>query len=73
MSNQVILWSMLIVPLMTLIFMPREDIKRYMPAGLLVTLTSILAYDIGISYGCWALRETTYPLAVIPTFFMDFF
>jgi hypothetical protein len=34
-TNQVMLWGMLIVPLLTLFFMPREDLKRFMPVAFL--------------------------------------
>lgn len=68
MSNQVILWISLIVPWLTLFFMPKESIKRFLPAGLLATLLSIVFTEIGIANGWWAIRETTYPLAVMPSY-----
>ncbi len=34
MSNQILLWSVLILPWLTLFFMKKEDIKRLMPASL---------------------------------------
>ncbi|MBP2642858.1 MAG: hypothetical protein H6Q67_745 [Firmicutes bacterium] len=68
MSNQVILWISLIAPWLTLFLMPRESIKRYLPTGLLVTVLSIIFTEIGIANGWWAIRETTYPLALIPSY-----
>lgn len=68
MSNQLILWGLFIVPWLTLYFMPRDDIKRFMPAGFLATLLCVILTEAGISNGWWYIRETTYPLALIPTY-----
>lgn len=70
MSNQVILWSMLIVPWLTLFFMPKEDIKRYMPAAIFATATAILISDTGVRLGIWIIKETLYPLSqVLPHYY----
>ena len=68
MSNQVILWGTLILPWLSLLFMPREDIKRYISVGFLSTIFCIIVIETGIRYAWWAIRETTFPLAVIPTY-----
>jgi len=48
MSNQLILWLMLIVPWLTLFFLKKEGIKRYISVtiftALLVTIVSEMAY-----------------------------
>lgn len=62
MSNQAILWSMLILPWFTLFFMKREDIKRYMPVALFAAITSILIVEVGDTLKWWAVKETAYPL-----------
>lgn len=61
MSKQVILWSSLIIPWLTLLFMKRENIKRYMPVALLAIVTSVLIYDTGITFGLWIIQETVFP------------
>jgi hypothetical protein len=61
MSNQWISWSMLIVPWLTLFFMPRRDIKRWMPVALLASVTSTMIADIGTALGFWAVREAAFP------------
>lgn len=73
MSNQAILWGTLILPWLTLLFMPKEDIKRYISAGFLSTIMCIIVIEAGIRYGWWAIRETTFPFAVIPTYAYGFF
>jgi hypothetical protein len=67
-GNQVLLWSTFIIPWMTLFFMSQKDIKRFLPAGFLVAILCIIFTEIGIANGWWIVRETTYPLAVIPTY-----
>ena len=68
MNNQLILWSAFIIPWLTLFFMPKEDIRRFLPAGLLVSLLCVILTETGVSAGWWTIRETTYPLAMIPTY-----
>lgn len=62
MSNQVILWSMIILPWFTLFLMRKEDIKRLMPVGLFAALTSIIFVEAGQTLGLFVYGETAYPL-----------
>ncbi|WP_371370982.1 hypothetical protein [Sporomusa aerivorans] len=67
MSNQVILWAMLL-PWLTLFFMDREDIKRFMPMALLTAVTGAIIVEAGITLQLWGVRETLYPLNQIPPY-----
>ncbi|MDD4766077.1 MAG: hypothetical protein PHF87_00640 [Desulfotomaculaceae bacterium] len=49
MNNQLILWSMMLLPWLTLFLMKRDDLKRFMPVGLLGAITSMIAAEAGIS------------------------
>ena len=70
MSNQVIQWSMLIVPWLTLFLMKKEDIKRYMPVALFATVLSTIIHDVGTTLGFWSTRESTFPFyQMFPYFF----
>ncbi|MBP2660570.1 MAG: hypothetical protein H6Q69_3602 [Firmicutes bacterium] len=62
MSNQMILWSLIIVPWLTLFFMKKEDIKRFTPVGLFSALTSIIVVEVGQTIGLFTYGETSYPL-----------
>lgn len=62
MSNQLVLWSILILPWLSLIFVPQKDIKRYMPAALFTALTNIIIVDMGVSWNWWTIKESVYPL-----------
>ena len=67
MNNQALLWSMLVLPYLTLFFMKRTDLKHYMPVGIFAALTSVLIGDIGVTYGIWVHQQTAYPFnSVMP-------
>lgn len=73
MSNQVLLWGTLIIPWLTLLFMPKNEVKRYLSAGFLSTILCIIVIETGIRHAWWAIRETTYPFSVMPTYVYGFF
>lgn len=62
MNNQILMWSMLFLPWLTLFFMNKEEIKRFMPVALFSALTSVLVVETGESLGWFIYGETTYPL-----------
>lgn len=68
MNTQILLWSMIILPYLSLLFMKKEDAKRYMPVGIFAALTSILIGDIGVTFGIWVHQQTAYPLNSIMPF-----
>ena len=68
MSNQTILWGTLLLPWVTLLFMPKDDVKRYLPAGLLCVFLSIIFQEAGVTHGWWYFREYTYPFVMLPTY-----
>lgn len=70
MTNQVFSWSLFIVPWLTLLFIKRDDIKRYMPVAILAALLTTVIHDIGINLGFWMVRENAFPLyEMLPYFF----
>lgn len=62
MSNQVMLWGMLIVPLLALFFIPREVLKRFIPVALLSIVSSLLVVQVGEGLEWWHFKEAAYPL-----------
>jgi len=62
MSNQIIVWSVLIVPWFSLIFMSKEEIRRFMPLALFTMVVTSITIEAGITLNLWSIRETTYPL-----------
>jgi hypothetical protein len=62
MSNQVLLWLVLLLPWLTLFFIPKEAVKRLMPVALFSALTSVLAVELGENLGWFVYGEAAYPL-----------
>ncbi len=62
MGNQILQWSMFILPWLTLFFMKKEDIKRYMPVALFATVMSIIIHDVGVTLRFWTLGASVFPL-----------
>jgi len=69
-SNQVIHWSMLIVPLLTLFFMKKEEINRYVPVAVFATVLTMIILDIGITLGIWVVRESVFPFNEIFPYYL---
>lgn len=68
MSNQALLWAMLVVPWLSLFFMKKQDIIRYIPAGLFSSFLLTITQEVGVANGWWYFRETIYPFAVFTPF-----
>ncbi len=62
MNNQILMWSILVLPWLTLFFMNKEDIKRLMPVALFSALASVFVVEMGENLGWFVYGETTYPL-----------
>ncbi|HMM19947.1 MAG TPA: hypothetical protein PKA10_04335 [Selenomonadales bacterium] len=62
MSNQVLLWSILVLPWLSLFLMSKENIKRWMPVALFSALTSVLVVELGENLGWFVYGEAAYPL-----------
>jgi len=66
MRNQILHWAMFIIPWLSLFFMKKDEIKRYMPVALAAIITSILIYETGIAFRWWVIGEYAYPLHLMP-------
>jgi hypothetical protein len=61
MSNQVLLWILLVLPWFTLFFMPKSARKRFMPVGQFSIITCILFVEMGQTLGWFVWAEAAYP------------
>ncbi len=66
MSNQLLQWAFFIVPWFSLFLMKKDAVKRLLPVALLAALTSIIIYELGITFRWWTVREMTYPFHLMP-------
>ncbi|MGR3764133.1 hypothetical protein [Rossellomorea sp. NS-SX7] len=51
--KQIILWSLLILPLASLFFLKMDIIRKYMPVALFMIVIHTLAYQAAYYYGWW--------------------
>lgn len=73
MSTQTVAWSVIIIPWLTLFFMKKEDVKRFMPVALFAIVSSTIIYESGITFKMWSTRETAYPLSqMLPSIYGAF-
>ncbi|MEW9674246.1 hypothetical protein [Ammoniphilus sp. 3BR4] len=71
---KLILWLMLIIPWLSLFFINKHSLKRFMPVGILAALLITLILEIGYVYNWWTILEgilpwehfITYPLTYGP-------
>lgn len=73
MSNQLVSWSLFIVPWLTLFFMKREGIRHYITAALYTVVSSAIIYDLGLKLGWWAILNPTYPFYSLQPFIYGLF
>jgi hypothetical protein len=73
MNNQLISWSLFIVPWLTLFFMKREGIRRYITAALYTIVSSTIIFDLGIKLGWWAVLNVPYPFYSLQPFIYGLF
>jgi hypothetical protein len=65
MLNKMIMWSMLIVPWLTLFFMDRQSIKRYMPVAVFTSFMVTVIFEIGHAFDWWVLLDQIVPWGYI--------
>lgn len=51
--NQIILWSVLVIPLLSLFFVGQSYLRRYMPVALFATVVNTLIYQAAYHYNWW--------------------
>jgi hypothetical protein len=68
MSNQTLLWASFVISWLSVIFLKKEDLKRYMPVALLGALLSTIVIETGITLHWWSTKETVFPFVNMPIF-----
>lgn len=62
---QLFLWSGLIIPWLSLFFIDKHSIKRYMPVAIFVSLLLTILYEIAYTYKWWLLKQYIVPWGYI--------
>lgn len=73
MSNQFFLWSTLIFPWLTLFFVKKDELKRFLPVSWFTIVINTIFYEVGITINFWKIREATYPFTEMPPYFFGFY
>lgn len=55
--SQFILWMMLIVPWLSLLFLKKESVKRFLPPAILASLLVTIVFEIGYVLKWWVVVE----------------
>ncbi|WP_251550292.1 hypothetical protein [Neobacillus muris] len=61
MLNKIILWVIFIGPWLTLFFLKKEDIKRFMPAAIFATFLMVLYNVYAFNEKHWVINEAIFP------------
>jgi hypothetical protein len=51
--QDIILWTLFVIPWLSLVFINRSDLRRYMPVALFVTVINTLIYQVAYYYNWW--------------------
>ncbi len=62
---KVLLWMILILPWLTLIFIKKSTIKRFMPVTILTALITTILFEIAYTYKWWILHIDILPWGYI--------
>ena len=68
MSSQTFLWGSLILPWLSVFFLSKEDLRRYMPVALFSVLVTTIITEVGTTLALWRPTETIFPLVSMPPF-----
>jgi hypothetical protein len=55
--NQILLWASLILPWFVLLFLKKQGVKRFFPAGLFGALLLTIIFQIADNYQWWKVEE----------------
>lgn len=63
---------MFFIPWLSLFFMKKEEVKRWMPVAVFAALLSMVIHDIGVTLGFWATLEAPFPFYQILPYYLGF-
>lgn len=66
------MWSMFFIPWLSLFFMKKKEVKRWLPVTLFAVVLTTIIHDIGTTLGFWATRESTFPFYQMLPYYYGF-
>jgi hypothetical protein len=71
--NQILLWSLLVLPWFALIPLNEHDVKRFFPAGLFGALVLTIIFQIAENFKWWEIKENIFILSNTTSFVYGLF
>lgn len=68
MSNQTLLWASFVISWLSVVFLKKEDLRRFMPVALFSALLTTIVMELGISLNWWQQAETVFPFISMSIF-----
>lgn len=68
MSNQTLLWASFVFSWLSVLFLKKAELKRYMPVALFGALTATIVVEAGVTFNWWITKETVLPFVNMPIF-----
>jgi len=59
--KKLILWGMLIIPWLSLFFINKHSLKRFMPVGILAALFVTMIFEMGYVFDWWTVKAKLVP------------
>lgn len=64
------MWSMFFIPWLSIFFMKKEEVKRWMPVAMFAVVLTTIIHDVGTTLGFWATQQSTFPFyQMIPYYY----
>ncbi len=73
MSNQTLLWASFVISWVSVIFLKKTELKRYMPVALFGAVIATIVLEAAITLNLWANTETVFPFVNMPIFVYSVF
>lgn len=68
MSNQTFLWGSFVISWLSVLFLKKTELKRYMPVALFGALVATIVVEAGVTLNWWVTKETVFPFVNMPLF-----
>ncbi|MUK90643.1 hypothetical protein GMD78_20010 [Ornithinibacillus sp. L9] len=65
---QILLWLMIIIPWISLLFIKKHSLKRFMPVAIFASLLVTIVFEMGYVFEWWIVQEKIVPWGHITSF-----
>lgn len=65
---QISLWGMLVIPWLSLFFLKKSSLRRFMPVAIFAALLVMMVFEIGYVFNWWMVHEVIVPWGHVTSF-----